>query len=139
MDEKVREIMTPNPVGVYAEQTIGETARIMRDANIGAVLVVSGEALAGVVTDRDLIVRGIAAGAGPDSPVGPLCSPRLVSVAADADVAEAERLIRENAVRRLPVVEPGGQVVGVVSLSDLALAADWESPLAAVSKAQPSA
>ena len=109
MDEKVREIMTPNPVGVYAEQTIAETARLMRDANIGAVLVVRGEALAGVVTDRDLVVRGIAAGAGPDSPVGPLRSPKLVSVAADADVSEAADLIKENAVRRLPVVEPGGR------------------------------
>jgi len=137
MDEKVREIMTPNPVGVYAEQTIGETARLMRDANIGAVLVVSGEALAGVVTDRDLVIRGIAAGAGPDSPVGPLCTPKLVTVAADADLAEAEVLFRENAVRRLPVVEDSGQVVGVLSLSDLALAGDWESPFATISKAQP--
>ena len=137
MDQKVREIMTPNPVGVYFGLTIAETARIMRDSQVGAVLVVNGQALAGVVTDRDLVVRGIAAGAALDSPVGPLCSPELVSVPADADVSEAERLIRENAVRRLPVVESGGQVVGMVSLSDIAVADDWESPLAAVSKAQP--
>jgi CBS domain-containing protein len=137
MDQKVREIMTPNPVGVYFDQTIGETARIMRDSAVGAVLVVNGDALVGVVTDRDLVVRGIAAGAGLDSPVGPVCSPKLVSVAADADISEAQGLIRENAVRRLPVVEAGGQVVGMVSLSDIAVADDWESPLAAVSKAQP--
>jgi CBS domain-containing protein len=137
MDQKVREIMTPNPVGVYFDQTIAETARIMRDSQVGAVLVVNGQALAGVVTDRDLVVRGIATGAGLDSPVGPLCSPELVTVSADADISEAQRLIRENAIRRLPVVENGGHVVGMVSLSDLAVADDWESPLAAVSKAPP--
>jgi len=138
MEQKVRDIMTPHPLGVDAGQTLAETARIMRDSGIGVVLVVNGETLVGVVTDRDLVVRGLAAGAGPDSPVGPLCSPRLVSVTADADLAEAELLVRENAVRRLPVVEDGGQVVGVMSLSDLALAGDWESPLAAVSKARAS-
>lgn len=137
MGEKVRDIMTPEPIGVYFDQTIAETARIMRDSQVGAVLVVNGEALVGVVTDRDLVVRGAAAGAGPDSPVGPLCSPKLVSVPADADIAEAELLIRKNAIRRLPVVEPGGQVVGVVSLGDLAASADGESALAAVSTVRP--
>ena len=86
MDKTVRDIMTPDPVGVYFDQTIGETARIMRDEAVGAVLVVSGESLTGVVTDRDLVVRGLAAGLSPDDPVGPLCSPKLVGVAADADV-----------------------------------------------------
>src|SRR5271155_723737 len=96
-DKTIRDIMTPDPVGVYFDQTIADTARIMRDAQVGAVLVVNGESLAGVVTDRDLVIRGLAAGFGPDAPVGPLCSPKLVGVAADADVTQAERLIRENA------------------------------------------
>jgi len=133
MDKKIREIMTPDPVGVYFDQTISETARIMRDAQVGAVL----ETLTGVVTDRDLVIRGLAAGVGPDAPVGPLCSPKLVGVAADADVAHAERLIMENAVRRLPVIDAEGQIVGMVSMGDLAVSADAGSPLAAVSKAQP--
>ena len=137
MDKKVRDIMTPDPVGVYFDQTIGETAQIMRDAQVGAVLVVNGESLAGVVTDRDLVVRGIAEGDGPDAAVGPLCSPRLVGVAADAEVDQAERLIRENAVRRLPVIDADGQIIGMVSLGDLAVSADGDSPLAAVSKAKP--
>ena len=102
MNSKVQDIMTPDPVGVYFDQTIADTARIMRDAQVGAVLVVNGESLAGVVTDRDLVMRGLAAGVGPDAPVGPLCSPKLVGVAAEADVAQAELLIKENAVRRLP-------------------------------------
>jgi CBS domain-containing protein len=90
-----------------------------------------------VVTDRDLVVRGLAAGVSPDETVGPLCSPKLVGVAADADVAQAEQLIMENAVRRLPVIDAEGQIVGMVSLGDLAVSADGNSPLAAVSKAQP--
>jgi CBS domain-containing protein len=133
---KVSDVMTAAPVGVYYSQTIGETARIMRDTQVGAVLVVSDGALSGVVTDRDLVVRGLAEGEGPDSPVGPLCSGDLVGVAADADVEEAEQLMREHAVRRLPVITDG-QVVGIVSIGDLAVSADADSPLAAVSRAQP--
>jgi CBS domain-containing protein len=136
MDKTIRDIMTPDPVGVYFDQTIAETARIMRDAQVGAVLVVSGESLTGVVTDRDLVVRGLAAGVSPDDPVGPLCSPKLVGVAADADVAHAEQLIIDHAVRRLPVVDGDGQIVGMVSMGDLAVSADGDSPLAAVSQAQ---
>ena len=135
MDKKVRDIMTANPVGVYANQTIGDAARVMRDAGVGAVLVVNSDSLGGVVTDRDLVIRGLAEGFGPDSAVGPLCSAKLVGVDADADVAEAERLMRDNAVRRLPVID-GGQIVGVISLGDIAVADDDDSPLAAVSRAR---
>jgi CBS domain-containing protein len=133
---KVRDVMTPAPVGVYYSQTIGETARIMRDTQVGAVLVVNEGALAGVVTDRDLVLRGLAEGEGPDSPVGPLCSGDLIGVAADADLAQAEHLMGAHAVRRLPVISDG-QVVGIVSMGDLAISADADSPLAAVSRAQP--
>jgi CBS domain-containing protein len=135
MDKKIRDIMTPDPVGVYYDQTIADTARVMRDAGVGAVLVVNGDSLSGVVTDRDLVVRGLAEGAGPDSPVGPLCSAKLVGVEADAAADEAERLMAENAVRRLPVID-AGQIVGMVTLGDLA-ATDGNSPLAALSKAEP--
>jgi len=136
MNKQVRDIMTPDPVGVYYDQTIAETARLMRDAGIGVVLVVNGESLSGVVTDRDLVVRALAEGASPDAPIGPLCSPKLVGVDASADLAEAERLIREHAVRRLPVID-NGQIVGMVSIGDLAASSNGDTPLAAVSKAQP--
>ena len=137
MDKKVRDVMTPDPVGVYYDQTISDTARVMRDAGVGAVLVVNGDSLSGVVTDRDLVVRGLAEGAGPESPVGPLCTAKMVGVEAAAGVVEAERLMAENAVRRLPVID-AGQIVGMVSLGDLAaFGAGGQSPLAAVSKATP--
>jgi CBS domain-containing protein len=131
----VRDIMTPAPVGVYYNQTIAETARVMRDAQVGAVLVVNEGALAGVVTDRDLVIRGLAEGAGADAPVGPLCSGDLIGVAAEADTAQAQQLMREHAVRRLPVISDG-QVVGIVSMGDIAISAEGDSPLAAVSRAE---
>ena len=137
MEKKIRDIMTPDPVGVYYDQTLAETARVMRDAGVGAVLVVNGDSLSGVVTDRDLVVRGLAEGAGPDSPVGPVCSVKLVGVDADANVAEAQRLMGENAVRRLPVIEDG-QIVGIVSMGDLAASGtEGQSSLTQVSKAEP--
>jgi CBS domain-containing protein len=109
----------------------------MRNAGVGAVLVVNGDSLSGVVTDRDLVVRGLAEGAGPDSPVGPVCSAKLVGVDADADVTEAEQLMGENAVRRLPVID-AGQIVGIVSMGDLSASGiEGQSPLAEVSKAEP--
>ena len=135
MNMQVRDIMTPDPVGVYYDQTIAEAALVMRDAGVGAVLVVNGESLSGVVTDRDLVIRGLAEGAGPDSPVGPLCSGKLVGVEASAALADADRLMREHAVRRLPVID-SGQIVGIVTLGDLVASADPDSPLAAVSNAR---
>jgi CBS domain-containing protein len=134
MNATVRDVMTPDPIGVYYEQTIRDAARIMRDTGVGAVLVVRDGALSGVITDRDLVVRALADGAGPDAPVGPLCSRGLVGVEASQDVLEAGRLMRDHAVRRLPVTE-GGQIVGMVSLGDLAVIVDARSPLAAVRRA----
>ena len=136
MDSKVRDVMTPDPIGVSYDQTVAEAARAMRDAGIGAVLVVNGEELCGVVTDRDLIVRAVADSMGPDQAVGPLCTPDLIGVNAEDNTKEALRLMRENAVRRLPVIDDG-QIAGMVSLGDIAREHDSGSALADVSKAKP--
>ena len=120
MDAKVRDVMTPGPIGVDYDQSVGEAARAMRDWGVGAILVVSNGSLYGLVTDRDLVVRAVAEGRGADEPVGPLSSGNLIGVDADADVHEAMRLMRQHAVRRLPVLE-NGQVAGIVSLGDLAM------------------
>ena len=133
MNAKVRDVMTPGPIGVDYGQTIGETARTMRDWGVGAVLVVDQEVLCGLVTDRDLVVRAIADATGPDAIVGPLSSGNLVAVDVDADAQEAGRLMRQNAVRRLPVIEDG-RVTGIVSLGDLALADEYASAVAALSQ-----
>jgi CBS domain-containing protein len=123
MGAKVRDLMTPGAIGVDYDQTIGEAARTMRDWGVGAVLVVNGQSLYGLVTDRDLVIRAVAESRGPDEAVGPLASSNLIGVDADADAAQAARLMRENAVRRLPVIS-GGQVAGMVSLGDLAIHQD---------------
>ena len=120
MDAKVRDVMTRGPIGVDYYQSIGEAARTMRDWGVGAVLVVRDGSLHGLVTDRDLVMRAVAEARGADEPVGPLSSADLIGVDADTDVREAMRLMREHAVRRLPVLEDG-QVTGIVSLGDLAI------------------
>jgi len=107
MDAKVRDVMTPGPIGVGYYQSIREAARTMRDWGVGAVLVVNDQSLYGLVTDRDLVVRAVAEAKGPDEPVGPLSSGDLIGVDVNADASEAARLMRENAVRRLPVIEDG--------------------------------
>jgi CBS domain-containing protein len=134
LDAKVRDVMTPGPIGVDYNQSIGEAARTMRDWGVGAVLVVNDQSLYGLITDRDLVVRAVAEAKGPDERVGPLSSGNLIGVEADADAREAARLMREHAVRRLPVIEDG-QVAGVVSLGDLAMQDDPVSALATLSQA----
>ncbi len=134
MDAKVRDVMTPGPIGVDYYQSVGEAARTMRDWGVGAVFVVNDQSLYGLVTDRDLVVRAVAEAKGLDEPVGPLSSGNLIGVDADADVGEAARLMRDHAVRRRPVIEDG-QVAGMVSLGDLALQDDPASALAEVSQA----
>ena len=139
MDARVRDVMTPGPIGVDYYQSIAEAARIMRDWGVGAVLVVHDDALYGLVTDRDLVVRAVAEAKRADEPVGPLSSGNLIGVDVDADPGEAARLMRYHAVRRLPVIE-NGQVAGVVTLSDLAmgnlaLQDDLTSALAGLSRA----
>ena len=134
MNAKVRDVMTPGPIGVDYYQSIRDAARTMREWGVGAVLVVNDQSLYGLVTDRDLVVRAVAEAKGPDEPVGPLSSADLIGVDADADAREAARLMREYAVRRLPVIDDG-QVAGIVSLSDLAVQDDPGSALAMVSMA----
>ena len=132
MDARVRDVMTPGPIGVDYYQSIGEAARTMRDWGVGAVLVVRNESLYGLLTDRDLVVRAVAKERGADELVGPLSSANLIGVDANADVYEAMRLMREHAVRRLPVLEDG-QVAGIVSLGDLAMQDEPALPYAQLS------
>jgi len=134
MDAKVRDVMTPDPIGVDYYQSIGDAARTMRDWGVGAVLVVNDQSLYGLITARDLVVRAVAEARGADEPVGPLSSGDLIGVDVNADVGEAGRLMREYAVRRLPVIEDG-QVAGMVSMGDLAMRDDPASAVAGLSKA----
>lgn len=133
MFARVRDVMTPGPIGVDYDQSIGEAARTMRDWGIGAVLVVRDGSLYGLVTDRDLVVRAMAEAKGPDERVGPLSSSGLIGVDADADIAVAEQLMCDHAVGRLPVLQDG-QVTGIVSQGDLAIPGPPAVGLAEITK-----
>jgi len=135
----VRDVMMTNPLSVDAGASIRQAAEVMRDNDIGDVLVVGDGSLRGIVTDRDIVVRALADGRQPDAtPVGDVCSPKLTVVDAQADVDEAADLMGRHAIRRLPVIE-NDEVVGIVSLGDLARRSDPESALGDISAAPPNA
>jgi len=134
----VRDVMTPLPRAVETSASVMDAAEIMRDANIGDVVVLDSGVLYGILTDRDIVVRVLAEGDDPATvPVGQVCSRELTTISSTASVGDAVRLIREKAVRRLPVVEESGEVVGIVSMGDIAVARDPKSALGDVSAAPP--
>jgi CBS domain-containing protein len=137
MGQRVKDVMTAGPVVLGKDAPLMEAARLMREKGIGDVIVVEGESAEGIVTDRDLVIRGVAEGADPSTTrLGQIISSELVAVAPDDPVERAIKLMRERAVRRLPVVE-GGKPVGIVSIGDLAVERDADSVLADISKEPP--
>jgi CBS domain-containing protein len=137
MARTVEEIMTRDPRTIDASGTVLDAARLMRDNDIGDVIVVDGDQVTGIVTDRDIVVRVVAEGRDPGStPVSEACTSGVEAIEPGASVDDALRLMRENDIRRLPVVE-GGRPVGIVSLGDLAVERDPDSTLADISAASP--
>jgi CBS domain-containing protein len=109
----------------------------MRREDIGDVLVVEGARLAGILTDRDIVVRVLAPGLEPAAtPIGEVCSRELETLGPEDSVGRAVRLMREKAIRRLPIVEHG-EVVGVLTLGDIAMARDSRTGIADISAAPP--
>jgi len=138
MDQYVRDLMTPNPSTVRAGASVVEAAKLMRDHDIGDVVVIEDDRLCGILTDRDIVVRGLAQGADPaTTKVGDICSRDLTTVTPTTSVAQAIQVMRGKAIRRLPVVEDGGRVVGIVSIGDLAVERDRRSTLGEISAAPP--
>ncbi|MDN3255789.1 oxidoreductase [Streptomyces sp. alain-838] len=137
MTQYVRDIMTGHPVTVEPQTSVTAVARIMRDRDLGAVLVTDGDELRGLVTDRDLVIRSVAEGGDPErTTVAGACSDDLVTVRSDDELDHAVELMRDHAVRRVPVVDDG-RPVGIVSLGDLAMERDPESALGDISVARP--
>ncbi|MEV5381629.1 CBS domain-containing protein [Streptomyces sp. NPDC052721] len=135
----VREVMTAPPVEVDPQTYVADVARRMRDEDIGAVLVTEEGHPRGLVTDRDLTVRILAEGGDVSGVrVQDACSTDLTTVTPDDPVDRAVDLMRQKAVRRLPVVDPDrDRVVGIVSLGDLAVERDTNSALSEISAADP--
>jgi CBS domain-containing protein len=128
--------MTDEVVLVSSTTTLGEAAQYMRDRDIGDVVVQDAPGVQGIVTDRDIVIRAAAEGLSPDEvTVGEICTTDLATLRPDDPIDRAIQLMRERAVRRLPVVEEG-LIVGVVSLGDLAIERDRGSALADISAAE---
>ncbi|AWN24251.1 CBS domain-containing protein [Deinococcus irradiatisoli] len=114
----LRTIMTRDLVTASKDATLKEVAALMADNDIGNVLFMDGERLAGILTDRDIVVRAVAFGRDPGSLAVDHASADPFTLDADTEIAEAAAQMGEKQIRRLPVTE-GGKVVGIVSLSDL--------------------
>lgn len=138
MAQRIEEVMTKDVRCVSEDTPVNEVAAMMRDHDIGDVLVTRGDnKLCGILTDRDIVVRVIAEGTDPASiRAGDICTDQLVTLAPDASVDEAVELMRKSAVRRVPVVRDEVPV-GIVSIGDLAQSRDPKSALADISKAAP--
>lgn len=137
-DQTVSEVMTREVVYLPAETTVDEAARAMRERDIGDVVVTQGPELAGVVTDRDIVVRAVADGLDPGATrLGEIASRDLVMIQEDASTSDAANLMRERAVRRLLVCDTERHLVGIVSLGDLAVRMDPKSALGEISSKAP--
>ena len=119
---KIRDVMTPDPATIEPSTPLVEAARLMRDQDVGPLPIVEGGRLVGMLTDRDIVVRAIADGRDPQSTTaGDVASQQLVTIDPEQDLSEALRLMAQHQVRRLPVTEEDGRVVGIVAQADVAL------------------
>lgn len=128
---KLKDVMTPNVEVIGPDASIEEAATKMRTLNVGLLPVCDGNRLQGVVTDRDLALRAIAAGRDPKATkVRDVMTPDVVYCYEDQDVQEAARVMTEKQIRRLVVLDQNKRLVGIVSLGDLAVDAGDESLIA---------
>jgi CBS domain-containing protein len=136
--QRVVDVMTKQVVYLSADTPLDEAARAMGEADIGDVVVTDGPNLAGMVTDRDIVIRAVAANLKPaDTTLGDVATREIVMIEQNATVAEAANLMRERAVRRILVCDVDRQLVGIVSLGDLAVRYDRASALGDIGGAPP--
>jgi CBS domain-containing protein len=137
MVDSIAEVMSSNVRTVTPDTTLREAAEIMRDGDVGDVVVTESGRLKGILTDRDIVVRCLAGGGDPHTArVREVCSEEIVTVPRQSSLKDAVHAMRTATVRRLPVVE-GDEVVGLVTMGDLAQVIDDRSALADVSAAEP--
>jgi CBS domain-containing protein len=125
MAKTVREVMTSKLCSIDTDKSVTYAAKMMRDEDVGIAPIVEGDRLVGVLTDRDIAVRVVAEGRDPEQvKVTEIASRDLVTLDPQQDLDEALRLMAQHQVRRLPVVEEDGRLVGVVAQADVAQQAD---------------
>jgi CBS domain-containing protein len=139
MAQQIRELMTLNPVSMPDTASVQEAARAMREQDIGDVIVIKHNQVCGIVTDRDIVVRIVAEAQDPaTTTLADIYSHSLLTVTPTDSIEHAVRLMRDHAIRRLPVLE-GGKAVGIVSLGDLAVEREPQSVLGKISATPPDA
>jgi CBS domain-containing protein len=135
---RVSDVMTKQVVYLPAETMLDEAARVMKEADIGDVVVTDGATLAGMLTDRDIVVRAVAERADPGTTtIGSIITREVVMIEQHSTAGEAAALMRERNIRRVLVCDNERKLVGVVSLGDLAMQLDPNSALSDISEAAP--
>ncbi len=127
---RCRDIMTTSVRTATRENTLTEVAAMMRDGDMGSVPVAENGKLVGIVTDRDIVVRSVAVGRGPDTSVAEAMTTDIFSVKPDDFVFEAIRLMGDKQVRRVPVVDENGNLAGIIAIADIALEMEDEREIA---------
>ncbi|MEV0004171.1 CBS domain-containing protein [Micromonospora sp. NPDC050980] len=135
---RVNDVMTRQVVYLPAETPLDEAARVMKESDIGDVVVTDGATLAGVLTDRDIVVRAVAEGADPGTTtIGSIITREVVMIEQHCTASEAAALMRERNIRRVLVCDSERKLVGIISLGDLAMQLDPRSALSDISEAAP--
>ena len=118
---KCREVMTKDPASCSASETITKVAGLMKQHDVGAVPVVESDRLVGIVTDRDIVLKVVAGGRNPEqAAVKEAMTPNPVSCKEDDDLEYALRVMKERQVRRMPIVDGGGRLTGIIAQADVA-------------------
>ena len=120
MHHTIQDAMTSNPTTIESSTTAQEAARLMKSEDVGSLPIVEGDRLIGTVTDRDLAIRLLAEGKSGDTTVGEIASRDLVTIDPQQSLEEAARLMAEHQLRRLPVCEEDGKLVGILAQADVA-------------------
>ena len=121
MGKRITELMTPNPRTIDQDKPVSDAAKMMRDEDVGLAPIVDGDKLVGTVTDRDIAIRVVAEGKDPETTkVIEIASRELITIDPQQDLDDAVKLMARHQVRRLPVVEEDGKLVGVVAQADVA-------------------
>lgn len=124
---KISQVMTRDVKTVRPDQTAKDAAKFMLSEDAGSMPVSEGDRLIGMITDRDIAVRGVARGYGPDTPVRELMTDDVVCAREDEDVEEVAARMSQAQIRRIPVIDADDRLCGIVSLGDLAREADGEA------------
>lgn len=120
MHTSIQEAMTSNPTTISPSTSAREAAGLLKSENVGSLPIVEDDRLVGVITDRDLAVRVLAEGRDAETPVSEIASTDLVTIDPQQSLEEAARLMAEHQLRRLPVCEEDGRLVGILAQADLA-------------------